>query len=71
MRLVPGVLGHEESAAQESFEQGGLDHPHYTRPPSWRGRTVPDVPSPPDTGSTVEDALSGWLNAEEIAAWKS
>lgn len=43
VRLIPGVLGHEESAARESFEQGGLDHPHYTRPPSWRGRAVPDV----------------------------
>ncbi|HEX6883827.1 MAG TPA: tRNA (guanosine(37)-N1)-methyltransferase TrmD [Planctomycetota bacterium] len=43
VRLVPGVLGHEESAVRESFEQGQLDHPHYTRPPSWRGRSVPDV----------------------------
>ncbi len=43
VRLIPGVLGHEESAARESFEQGRLDHPHYTRPPSWRGRAVPDV----------------------------
>lgn len=43
VRLVPGVLGHEESAVRESFEQGQLDHPHYTRPPTWRGRSVPDV----------------------------
>lgn len=43
VRLIPGVLGHEESAVRESFEQGGLDHPHYTRPPTWRGRSVPDV----------------------------
>ncbi|MSR61693.1 MAG: tRNA (guanosine(37)-N1)-methyltransferase TrmD [Planctomycetes bacterium] len=42
-RLVPGVLGHHESALRESFEQGSLDHPHYTRPPTWRGRNVPDV----------------------------
>src|SRR5262245_12602346 len=42
-RLVPGVLGHEESAERESFEQGVLDHPHYTRPSQWRGRSVPDV----------------------------
>jgi len=42
-RLVPGVLGHSESALHESFEQGSLDHPHYTRPPTWRGRNVPDV----------------------------
>ena len=43
VRLVPGVLGHEESAERESFEHGELDHPHYTRPPVWRGRSVPDV----------------------------
>ena len=43
VRLIPGVLGHEESAVRESFEQDGLDHPHYTRPRTWRGRRVPDV----------------------------
>jgi tRNA (guanine37-N1)-methyltransferase len=43
VRLLPGVLGHEQSAARESFEGGVLDHSHYTRPPVWRGRTVPDV----------------------------
>src|SRR5262249_51523324 len=43
VRLVPGVLGHEESAQHESCEGGALDHPHYTRPPSFRGRDVPDV----------------------------
>ena len=43
VRLLPGALGHEESAQRESFENARLDHPHYTRPPSWRGRDVPDV----------------------------
>jgi tRNA (guanine37-N1)-methyltransferase len=48
-RLLPGVLGHERSAAEDSFsrrdEQGNplLDCPHYTRPRSWRGRNVPEV----------------------------
>lgn len=42
-RLVPGVIGNEESLAAESFEQGLLDHPHYTRPASFRGMEVPDV----------------------------
>ncbi len=43
-RLVPGVLGHDESAVHESFAEGGLlDHPHYTRPPVFRGMAVPDV----------------------------
>jgi tRNA (guanine37-N1)-methyltransferase len=43
VRLLPGVLGHEQSTARESFEGGVLDHSHYTRPPVWRGRPVPDV----------------------------
>ena len=43
LRLQPGVLGHEDSAAQDSFSNGLLDCPHYTRPESWRGRAVPEV----------------------------
>ena len=42
-RLLPGVLGHEESAGQDSFSDGLLDWPHYTRPPEWEGRGVPLV----------------------------
>jgi tRNA (guanine37-N1)-methyltransferase len=42
-RLVPGVVGREESLARESFEEGLLDHPHYTRPQEFRGMRVPDV----------------------------
>jgi len=42
-RLLPGVLGHEGSAEADSFSVGLLDHPHYTRPPLWRGAGVPDV----------------------------
>jgi tRNA (guanine37-N1)-methyltransferase len=42
-RLVPGVVGREESLGEESFETGLLDHPHYTRPRSFRGMDVPDV----------------------------
>jgi tRNA (guanine37-N1)-methyltransferase len=42
-RLVPGVVGNEESLATESFEEGLLDYPHYTRPASFRGMEVPDV----------------------------
>jgi tRNA (guanine37-N1)-methyltransferase len=42
-RLVPGVVGNEESLDQESFEAGLLDHPHYTRPRDFRGMQVPDV----------------------------
>jgi len=43
VRLLPGVLGDEASAARESFEDGLLDHPHYTRPEVFRGLAVPAV----------------------------
>ena len=42
-RLIPGVLGDEDSAEQDSFSEGLLDHPHYTRPEVIEGRKVPDV----------------------------
>jgi tRNA (guanine37-N1)-methyltransferase len=43
VRLLPGALGSETSAANESFSGGLLDYPHYTRPPELRGLKVPDV----------------------------
>jgi tRNA (guanine37-N1)-methyltransferase len=55
-RLVPGVLGNEQSAAGESFSHGLLEAPHYTRPAVWRGREVPPV------------LLSG--NHGEIEKWR-
>ena len=42
-RLLPGVLGDDESAQQDSFADGLLDHPHYTRPPVFRDMEVPQV----------------------------
>ncbi|MCM3759425.1 tRNA (guanosine(37)-N1)-methyltransferase TrmD [Alkalihalobacillus oceani] len=42
-RLLPGVLGNEESAVTDSFSTGLLEHPHYTRPADFRGMKVPDV----------------------------
>lgn len=42
-RLLPGVLGDDESSADESFSQGLLEYPHYTRPAEFRGMKVPDV----------------------------
>lgn len=44
-RLLPGVLGHAESAGQDSFSSvsGLLDHPHYSRPEVWRGEAVPEI----------------------------
>jgi tRNA (guanine37-N1)-methyltransferase len=55
-RLLPGVLGDEASAREESFSQGLLEYPHYTRPREFMGRRVPEV------------LLSG--NHREIAAWR-
>jgi len=55
-RLVPGVLGHEDSAAEDSFEEGLLDCPHYTRPELVNEQEVPKV------------LLSG--NHEEIRRWR-
>jgi tRNA (guanine37-N1)-methyltransferase len=56
VRLVPGALGSETSAVFESFSEGLLDYPQYTRPPEFRGMKVPDV------------LLSG--NHAEIARWR-
>ena len=42
-RLLPGVIGREESHERDSFEDGILDHPHFTRPAEFRGMTVPEV----------------------------
>jgi tRNA (guanine37-N1)-methyltransferase len=43
MRLLPGALGCAESVKEDSFSDGVLDHPHYTRPPEYRGLKVPEV----------------------------
>ena len=43
VRLIPGVLGDSQSAVQDSFVSGLLDHPHYTRPETYRGWKVPDI----------------------------
>jgi|TARA_A100001015_G_scaffold181959_1_gene202552 tRNA (guanine-N1)-methyltransferase len=56
IRLVPGVLGHELSAQQDSFMDGLLDCPHYTRPEVYEGEAVPEV------------LLSG--NHEKIRQWR-
>lgn len=43
IRLLPGVMGAPDSGAEESFENGLLEYPHYTRPTEWEGRTIPEV----------------------------
>lgn len=56
-RLLPGVLGNDESAVTDSYSTGLLEHPHYTRPAQFRGMDVPDV------------LLSG--HHEKITEWRS
>ncbi len=43
IRLLPGVMGHNESHAEESFEDGLLEHPHYTKPRTWEGLETPEI----------------------------
>lgn len=43
VRLLPGVLGNAESAVEESFSNGLLEHPQYTKPATWQGRDIPTV----------------------------
>ncbi|MEQ1499660.1 MAG: tRNA (guanosine(37)-N1)-methyltransferase TrmD [Novosphingobium sp.] len=43
IRLLPGVMGAASSGAEESFENGLLEYPHFTRPAMWEGRTIPEV----------------------------
>ena len=43
VRLLPGVVGDRATLAEESFEDGLLEYPHYTRPQTWEGRAVPEV----------------------------
>lgn len=43
VRLIPRVLGNQASTEDESFSDGLLEHPHYTRPSDWQGRKVPDI----------------------------
>lgn len=43
VRLLPGVMGHAQSSVEESFSDGLLEYPHYTRPRDWEGRMIPEV----------------------------
>ncbi|MCZ8544128.1 tRNA (guanosine(37)-N1)-methyltransferase TrmD [Mesorhizobium qingshengii] len=56
VRLLPGVMGNSVSGEEESFENGLLEHPHYTRPQEFEGRPIPEV------------LISG--NHKKIAAWR-
>ena len=54
VRLLPGVMGNAESGEHESFEGGLLEHPHYTRPAEFEGRTIPEVLTSGDHGKIAE-----------------
>jgi tRNA (guanine37-N1)-methyltransferase len=59
VRLLPGVLGNEQSTAEESFSDGLLEHPQYTRPREWEGRAIPDVLTSGDHAK-----VAAWRKAE-------
>jgi tRNA (guanine37-N1)-methyltransferase len=61
-RLVPGVMGNEASAEDESFGDGLLEYPHYTRPASFRGWDVPEVLRSGDHGK-----VGRWRRAQALA----
>jgi tRNA (guanine37-N1)-methyltransferase len=61
-RLVPGVMGNETSAEDESFSDGLLEYPHYTRPADFRGWAVPEVLRSGDHG-----AVARWRRAQALA----
>lgn len=59
VRLLPGVMGNQESGETESFETGLLEHPHYTRPQVWEGRGIPEILTSGNHG-----AIDKWRLAE-------
>ena len=61
-RLVPGVMGNEASAGDESFTTGLLEYPHFTRPAEFRGWAVPDVLRSGDHGR-----VAAWRRAQALA----
>ena len=65
VRLIPGVLGDENSAVTESFEEDHLDHPHYTRPEDFQGWKVPPV-----LLSGNHAAIASWRGEQALEATK-
>ena len=62
VRLRPGVMGAASSGDDESFETGLLEYPHYTRPVTWEGRTIPEVLRSGDHAK-----VAGWRHAMAAA----
>jgi tRNA (guanine37-N1)-methyltransferase len=61
VRLLPGVMGAASSGEEESFEQGLLEYPHYTRPVQWEGRTIPEVLRSGDHAK-----IAAWRHAKAV-----
>ena len=61
VRLLPGVMGAASSGEEESFEQGLLEYPHYTRPVTWEGRTIPEVLRSGDHAK-----IAAWRHAQAV-----
>jgi tRNA (guanine37-N1)-methyltransferase len=61
VRLLPGVMGAPTSGVHESFEEGLLEHPHYTRPQEWEGRTIPEVLRSGDHAK-----IAAWRHAKAV-----
>ena len=54
VRLRPGILGNAASAEEESFSEGLLEHPQYTRPATWEGHAIPEVLTSGDHGKIAK-----------------
>ena len=61
VRLLPGIMGAASSGEEESFETGLLEYPHYTRPVTWEGRTIPEVLRSGDHAK-----IAAWRHAKAV-----
>src|SRR3954462_418292 len=61
VRLLPGVMGAASSGEEESFDEGLLEYPHYTRPVTWEGRTIPEVLRSGDHAK-----IAAWRHAQAV-----
>ncbi|WP_116132401.1 tRNA (guanosine(37)-N1)-methyltransferase TrmD [Tropicimonas sp. IMCC34043] len=62
VRLIPGVLGNQASTEEESFSEGLLEHPQYTRPAEWKGLAIPEVLMSGHHGN-----IATWRHAQAVA----
>ena len=66
IRLLPGVMGHDQSHAEESFEDGLLEYPHYTKPNVWEGLEIPAILQSGD-----HKAIAKWKAVQRIELTKA